>query len=48
MTGLFSFGNVTGLFALMVLAAGIFWAMARRNEPVVSVASMLRNPNKER
>ena len=42
MTGMFSFGNVTGLITLVVLAAGIFWAMAQRNKPVVSVASMLR------
>ncbi len=42
MTGMFSFGNVTGLVALVFLAAGIFWAMMQRNKPVVSVASMLR------
>ena len=42
MTGMFSFGNVTGLIALAFVATGIFWAMALRNKPVVSVACMLR------
>ena len=43
MTGMFSFGNVTGLIALVFFAAGIFWVMVQRNKPVVSVASMLRS-----
>ena len=48
MTGIFSVGNDTGLVALLALAAGIFWAMAQRNQPVMSVATMLRGQNKER
>jgi hypothetical protein len=48
MTGIFSFGNVTGLVTLLALAAGIFWVMAQRNQPVVSMVSMLRGQNRER
>ena len=48
MTGLLSLGNVSGFAALVVLATGVFWAMAVKNQPVVSVASMLRNQDKDR
>jgi hypothetical protein len=43
MTGIFSLGNVTGLAALVALAMGIVWAMVAKNQPVVSVAAMLRD-----
>jgi hypothetical protein len=48
MTDMFTLGNISGLVTLLTLAAGIFWATTQRNQPVVSVASMLRDQKKDR
>jgi len=48
MTGIFSFGNVIGLLALLVLGVGIFKVLIARSRPEMSVASMLRNTEKDR
>jgi hypothetical protein len=48
MIGIFSFGNAIGLLALFVLGVGIYRVLAARNRPEMSVASMLRTPDKDR
>lgn len=48
MIGIFSFGNVIGLLALLVLGVGIFRVLAAKNRPEMSVATMLRTPSKDR
>jgi len=48
MIGIFSFGNVIGLLALLVLGFGIYRVLAARNRPEMSVATLLRTPSKGR
>ena len=48
MIGIFSFGHVIGLLALFVLGVGIYRVLEARNRPEMSVAAMLRSPDKDR
>ena len=48
MIGIFSFGNVIGLLALLVLGVGIYRVLAAGHRPEMLVASMLRAPDEDR